>query len=404
MFAAQTVFRISLRTQKSSIFFNATDKIEWSGSFHVNKAEARRVEDRLYMAGSFFIEKSSAKRSPWYGIGAPRLSSNRSLESRQGDLPSSSAAILSRFDWFYPDEINGFFPPVETNGRQFRKACTNVSTERCLGRLTGYSQCVAAAAGAAAAQPLLSVSGLVLQLQKVDRYTTRRARPIDIGHNFVQRACTDVVCVRTSERSACERENAHTRPHGVARVCAQRPQKTPDDVTEKFRRVGARTNVKIAPEARRSNRDENVARHAFLKQTTAYTRVFSEKGMFAKWSSRYVPRCGNQFYSAYLRFYSYARSDVERAQFSPNARWEFYLFLIYIEIDARKSCLRTNNTLNAVVNLHTTNGLTISSVCYFFFILMWFTQSIYHNFTHRNFHFRVPVAGTFIFWHFSSWY
>lgn len=165
----------------------------------------------------------------------------------------------------------------------------------------------------------------MLQLQKVDRYTTRRARPIDIGHNFVQRACTNVVCacVRASVARASEKTRTHVRVvlRVNARVCAQRPQKTPDDVTEKFRRVGARTNVKIAPEARRSNRDENVARHAFLKQTTTSTRVFSEKGMFAKYGFAVCPTMWKSSFTARLRLlYSYARSDVERAQFSPNAR------------------------------------------------------------------------------------
>jgi len=128
------------------------------------------------MARSFFIVERT-KRS--------------ALRPRRGFARSSPPLPL--LDRFYPDEINGFFP-AETSGRRFRKP-----RERCLALADWFALLLCALLQRQRRrrrrrrlrrqQPLLSVSGLVLQLQKVDRYTTRRARPIDTGRNFVQRAC-----------------------------------------------------------------------------------------------------------------------------------------------------------------------------------------------------------------------
>lgn len=118
------------------------------------------------MVGSFFIEKSNAKcfsRSIiWHRLARRTLRSI--FESRQ--IEAIFQVLAARFyptliD-FIPAKLTGFSPLKRTAGRQFRKACTTLAWAM-LGPTGSQQQ----------AQSLLSVSGLVLQLQKVDRYIQR---------------------------------------------------------------------------------------------------------------------------------------------------------------------------------------------------------------------------------------
>lgn len=124
---------------------------------------------------------------PLYGQVVFHRKEQRFAFSAFRDIASSRTrqALAARFYLalidFMPTKLTGF-SPVETNGRPTVSQGMHYVACAMPGP-TGSPRV------SAAAQPLLSVSGLVLQLQKVDRYTTRRARPIDTGHNFVQQAC-----------------------------------------------------------------------------------------------------------------------------------------------------------------------------------------------------------------------
>lgn len=195
------------------------------------------------MVRSFFIERtkrSARLRSRCAGIrDAARRRARRSFFQRS--LRRSNAAIPPRsLPDFIPTKLTGFSPLKQATGGFARRA------------LRGRAMPIACFA-------LLVCAALLQQrrrrrrrhslsyLCQVSCCNSRRSTGIQRGEHgqLIPAATLSSRLVGHRRRASAHYTCMHVSAPGCVRVC-ERTAKTPDYVTEKFRRAGARTNVEIA--------------------------------------------------------------------------------------------------------------------------------------------------------------